>query len=544
MNSQHMQDEVWGTKGTALVAGIWSDPYEAVSPSVYETARLVTLVPWLTGHSQRVRFLLERQHPDGTWGAAGGYCLVPTLSATEALLTCLRRKQNGDAEAAGHGDLVRATDRGLRALFGRLGRSPQILLPDTIAAEIVIPALVARINAHLDSLGSQPVTGLDVWGGTGRLLLPHGVDPDLLSRLRHAVDQGQVPPPKLLHSLEVLGPAARGAPFVAPVLGAVGCSPAATAAWLTHRTAHPSFDYLHTVQHRGGGPVPGITPITFFEWAWVLTALTTAGCPVRIPEGLVSSLHSAFDESGIPAAPGLPPDSDDTAAALCVLAELGSPRSPDCLFAYQLDTHFSCFPGERTPSISTNAHVLQAFGTCLGHEADGRARREAAITTISQWIRDRQDNTGSWTDKWHASAYYATVCCATALHRYDRDASAIAVHRAVSWLLESQHEDGSWGRWGGTDEETAYAVQTLVHTHADRPNIAAEQATARGYEFLRRRTPPREYPPLWHDKDLYAPIRVIQAEIVAARQLARSHPPVATLIRQRGAGKPRSAQTG
>ncbi|HKT01990.1 MAG TPA: hypothetical protein VJT31_20885, partial [Rugosimonospora sp.] len=58
-----------------------------VSASVYETGRLVALRPDLPGHRARLDFLLARQAPDGSWGAPGGYAVVPTLSATAALLT-------------------------------------------------------------------------------------------------------------------------------------------------------------------------------------------------------------------------------------------------------------------------------------------------------------------------------------------------------------------------------------------------------------------------------------------------------------------------
>lgn len=188
----------------------------------------------------------------------------------------------------------------------------------------------------------------------------------------------------------------RGAPFVQPVHGAVGCSPAATAAWLSECTDHPSVDYLEAVQNRGGGPVPGVTPITFFERAWVLAALTSAGFSLATPHELTASLHDAVGESGASAAPGLPPDSDDTAAVLYVLTQLGRPRSPDSLLTYQVDAYFTCFSGERTPSTSTNAHVLQAFGACLEHDVSQRFYRQRIMGEISKWLGDCQESDGSW----------------------------------------------------------------------------------------------------------------------------------------------------
>jgi hypothetical protein len=71
-----------------LVDGLLSEPWGSVSPSVYETARVVALAPWLKGHAERVEYLIETQRPDGRWGPDHhpGYALVPTLSSVEALL--------------------------------------------------------------------------------------------------------------------------------------------------------------------------------------------------------------------------------------------------------------------------------------------------------------------------------------------------------------------------------------------------------------------------------------------------------------------------
>jgi halimadienyl-diphosphate synthase len=97
-------------------------------------------------------------------------------------------------------------------------------------------------------------------------------------------------------------------------------------------------------------------------------------------------------------------------------------------------------------------------------------------------------------------------------------------------VLETQHRDGSWGRWAGTYEETAYAVQLLLRTRFPHAEAVIEHAAARGCAVLLNTSRRREHPPLWHDKDLYAPIRIVRAEGLAALHLARANPRVATLI--------------
>src|SRR5262245_1205198 len=63
-----------------------------------------------SGTRNGCEYLLTTQHPAGHWGGPGAYALVPTLSATEALLSHV----DSPARAAG------PADRGLRWLLGWL----------------------------------------------------------------------------------------------------------------------------------------------------------------------------------------------------------------------------------------------------------------------------------------------------------------------------------------------------------------------------------------------------------------------------------------
>ncbi|QUQ63512.1 prenyltransferase/squalene oxidase repeat-containing protein [Kutzneria sp. CA-103260] len=455
-----------------------ADPYGQTTPSIYETARMVSLAPWLGGHADRVRFLLAEQQPNGAWGQPDGYGVVPTLSATEALL---RSPETRDAAM-----------RGLHVLFDWNDRA----IPDTIAAEVLVPQLVEDINRHLDEAG---------W--PRRLGLPAGIDSSLLTALRARAAAGTPPPAKLWHSLEFLGPAAVAAAGVAPEHGLVCGSAAATAAWLGDGPAPAN---LEAMQARHGGPVPGICPITVFENAWIAAAMADAGLAHLVSPQIIDELRAACGPDGAPAAPGLPADADDTAAVLYALAKLGSPVSSECLWRYETTDYFQCFLGERSPSTSTNAHVLDAL---IADPTRG-ARHEAAIAKVARWLVALQEPDGSWWDKWHASPYYATQCCVAALARSGQPGATEAVERAGRWVLATQRADGSWGRWRGTDEETSYAVQILLHTNG------SPGAVARGCEFLRREDRDGQPDPLWHDKDLYAPVNVIAANRRATLHLA------------------------
>ena len=510
-----------------LVSGLVDEPWGQASPSVYETGRLVALAPWLTGHAERVRYLLDSQRPDGGWGQPDGYALVPTLSATEALIATLLRTPGQDPVRA---ELAATVERGLRALVRWLA-SDTLAVPDTPAADLIVPDLVGLLNAHLDALRDAPVAGLDpAWAGV-RLGLPAHMDSARLTRVRQGLAVGARIPEKLLHALETAGDVARGARGISPVPpGTVGASPAATAAWLGGPEATgPARSYLDAVASQQGGPVPCATPITVFERGWVLSALARAGVPIAPPADLVRSLRTALGPDGAPGGPGLPADADSSSVALYALAQLGQPVTPDCLWSFDTGAHFCTWPGEDGYSITTNAHVLDALGHHLATHPTAPARYRATVDRLAAWLCAQQQPGGGWADRWHASPYYATVCCVLALHQYSRGrATSTAVDRAVGWILGTQRADGSWGRWAGTAEETAYAMQVLLAVgRPDQPGLGS--ALARGQAYLLSPTDrPGGVPlwrrpddaPLWHDKDLYLPTAIVRSAVIAALALA------------------------
>ncbi|NRQ31773.1 hypothetical protein HII36_07960 [Nonomuraea sp. NN258] len=483
-------------------------PWGQVSASIYETGRLITLAPWLTGHRERIAYLLNSQRPDGSWGAPGGYGLVPTLSATEALLSA--------ASGGGPEDepLCEPALRGLAALRERL---PTAELPDMPALDLIVPSLVTLINAH----------------GVGEpLALPAGLDFSRYERVQHVVASGAELPEKLLHALEVAGPAAGGASVRPTAIGTIGASPAATAAWLVRDVwpGGPAFldadlvrSHLEAVALRYGGPVPVGLPITVFERGWVLSWLTRAGIPVDVPPEMVADLRAAIGPRGASAGPGLPADADTTSVALYALALLGLPRDPESLLNFDAGTHFCTWQGEDGFSISVQAHVLDAFGAYAAARPERAAAYLPVIDRLARLLAERQQPDGSWDDRWHASPYYATLSCVLALGEYGGPHAGDAVARARAWVLDTQRPDGSWGRWDGTVEETAYAVQALL-LPTQSGSGAEARAAARGYEYLRSSGEMSDYPPLWHDKDLYTPIAIVKAATLAALYLTAQHP--------------------
>jgi hypothetical protein len=490
-----------------LVTELVDDPLGQVAASLYDTGRLVALAPWLAGHEARLDFLCRRQHPDGSWGGPTGYALVPTLSATGALLTELRRRRYPDR-------LVQAAIAGLVALHRALDPEPGPVVPDTIASEMVVPALLAEVNALVTALAAaSPMVFAPELARP--LRPPVGFDPRVLDGARERFADGAFSP-RLAYCLEVFGAAAAGSPLVRPAAGVVGCSPAATAAWAGGPHApREAREFLDTLQARGGGPVPVVAPVSYFEPAWALTNLAAGGLALDVPVALLNRLDTGLTSAGAPVAPSLPPDSDDTSAVLTALLRHGRIRPPDSLLSFQADGYFRCFPDERNPSESVNAHVLEALARYLARRPGERDQFAAPAAMAARWLRDRQHPDGNWWDKWHASPYYATACTVTALLCHGAPESRPAVRRAAAWVRDTQRPDGTWGRWSGTVEETSYAVQVLVLTGGD------EAAIRRGCAFLADPPPLAEHPPLWHGKDLYLPVRVVRAARLAALCLGR-----------------------
>lgn len=522
-----------------LIAGLEAEPHGQVAPSVYETARLVTLSPWLGGHAERIAYLLQTQRPDGGWGPPQGYALVPTLSATEALLATLRSTGSGAQRDHAEAGLATAAARSLQALTTWL--RADLLVPDTPGADLIVPYLVAGINQHLARLEHMAVPCLEPWHG-GRLGLPTGMDDSRLVKVRQALAAGVDLPGKLMHFLEVLSPAARAAGIRPAGPGTVGASPAATAAWIGNPNSGSSttLALAHLATVAGGGPVPCPFPITVFEAAWVVSGLARAGIRFEVPPRIVESLSAAMGPLGTPTGPGLPADADTTAVALCALGQLGQPLDPKALWTYETADGFCTWPGEDGWSVTTNAHILDAFGQHVSSRVNAQPRYMAAVDRLTMALRERQQPDGHWRDRWHASPYYATMCCTLALHDFGRRPTATeAVARAVDWVLSTQRADGSWGRWGGTAEETAYALQIVLAT---RPRAAGVQAAARrGYAYLCGTAGQEPAPPLWYGKELYRPLAIVRAAVLAALHLVRQRHDITAAAVTTTGPKPRQA---
>jgi squalene-hopene/tetraprenyl-beta-curcumene cyclase len=125
-------------------------------------------------------------------------------------------------------------------------------------------------------------------------------------------------------------------------------------------------------------------------------------------------------------------------------------------------------------------------------EASDSERMKAALA----YLRDEQEEDGSWFGRWGVNYIYGTWSALCALNAAGVDASDPMVAKAIRWLHEIQNADGGWGEscdsysldYKGyepapsTASQTAWALLGLMAA-----GEVDSDAVARGIEWLSRR---------------------------------------------------------
>jgi len=245
-----------------------------------------------------------------------------------------------------------------------------------------------------------------------------------------------------------------------------------------------------------------------FEIAWGLKSLLPLRDHLNGYDRPVRQLVRFWSPAGVSyTASGMVPNSDDTASALFVLHSVGEPMDTDVLELFEGPEAFYCFPFERNRSVRANAAILEAIRLY-----DSTPSRRRMTLKLVHYLRESQIEGKYWLDKWHVSPFYATARAVAALAGLDNR----VVRAAIEWILAEQHESGMWGVDGGTAEETAYALDSLLAARTSDPAVATlvEAAIERGHARLSEHAGDREHPPLWLGKGLYTPVYVVQAAVV------------------------------
>jgi halimadienyl-diphosphate synthase len=465
----------------------------SMSSAAYDTAWTAQLVDlWDPLGEAALEWLRANQLDDGSWGALRpAYFhdrLICTLAGTIALA---KYGVNGDAKR------VQRAKVALNTTIRDLAQEASV---ETIAFEMITPTLLneAERLGVLDGFHYDGLEKLNRQRVAKLSKLPKG----MINRnftLAFSAEMVGYDGMKLLE-VEQLQEAN----------GSLGNSPSATAYFALNvdKGNIAALDYLRKMPTSDAG-IPNVSPIDVFEAAWVLWNLDLVG-------GLDEEMMKAADPhlkhllaawvpgQGVgPSSELTPKDSDDTSLTLDVLYRYGYEVDVEAILSYEESDHFRCYPLEANPSVSANIHVLGALRTA-GFPAD-----HPSVQKIVSFLRHSQ----YWQDKWHVSPYYVTSHAIISATGYIDG----LVENAVKWILSTQNEDGSWGYFYPTAEETAYCLQALVVRQRYGHPIDSD-VLQRGLDWLIENTDP-PYPPLWIGKCLYTPIVVVQSTILGATMM-------------------------
>lgn len=295
--------------------------------------------------------------------------------------------------------------------------------------------------------------------------------------------------------------------------GSIGCSPSATAyyALQVRNKDAKAMQYLREVTQAGGAPP--MSPFDVCERAWMLWNLAQAA-PLDAEILALCQPHLDFLQTAW--RPGLgigfahdysSNDSDDTAMAYESLTCFGREVDLETVLSYESEEWFRCYSFEANPSISANIHLLGALRQA------GLGIEDSRVVKIVSFLRRAQTIKLFWFDKWHTSPYYTTAHAIINLEGLMNK----ALDDAIYWILQTQNQEGSWGYYMPTAEETAYCLQALVFWKRSGHPVP-ESALQRGAAWLEAHADP-PYPPLWVAKCLYSSIPLVRSAILSALML-------------------------
>jgi squalene-hopene/tetraprenyl-beta-curcumene cyclase len=211
------------------------------------------------------------------------------------------------------------------------------------------------------------------------------------------------------------------------------------------------------------------------------------------------------------------PDVDDTAMVLLALRKIptDNPQRRDECFARGLKwmMTFQCKDGgwaafdkdctksilEKVPFADHNAmldpecaDITARILELLGYEGWDKSHHQ--VEKALNYVRDEQEEDGSWYGRWGVNYIYGTWQVLRGLRAMNIDMQQPWLLKARDWLESVQHSDGGWGercntyddpvfkgRGPSTASQTAWAVMGLLaFGDANRPSVQ------RGIEYLTR----------------------------------------------------------
>lgn len=460
-----------------------------ISPSAYDTAWVAWLYP------EAREWLVDVQHPDGSWGAELEYYhdrIIATLSAINAIA----------ATSTNHHDLKRV-ERGLQYVEKAIPHLSQDVF-ETVSFELLLPSLVKT--------GKKLGLKLD--------LIEQLIEPikPLYEQKLALIPQEMIYSPQIVlaHSLEFMGFEKldhAAIPQLRALNGSIHNSPSATAfVEIATNGSVEGRSYLDVLLNRYNGIVPALAPFELFEIIWALHhfSLNVELNSLRpAVDSFVEFLSCVWTEKGVGFSTTFVPDSDDTSLGLRLLYKMGLNVDPLVLERYEVEDHFQCLPFERNISLDVHIHIVHA----LKSAQDFPRRDDMLLKALN--ILGRYLTTEYIVDKWHVSPYYSTSHAIIGL----LGLSDNLIAKQIKWLLKTQRDDGSWTFYPhypqAAIEETAYVLMALMAVYEQKGNIPI-QTIDKGYHYLSQHyTSVETLPALWIHKVLYNPYHIVNAVILS-----------------------------
>ena len=131
------------------------------------------------------------------------------------------------------------------------------------------------------------------------------------------------------------------------------------------------------------------------------------------------------------------------------------------------------------PTVDVAARCL-SFLAQIGHD-----KNDPAIARGIEYLKNEQEEDGSWFGRWGTNYIYGTWSALCAINAVGEDMKAPWVQRSVDWLKSRQREDGGWGEDGATywddrkgevktstPSQTAWALLALMAAgEVDEPQV-------------------------------------------------------------------------
>jgi halimadienyl-diphosphate synthase len=475
-----------------------------MSSTAYDTAwvaRLGEIDPVLSNRA--MEWICDNQLRDGSWGARDIYYYHDRVICTLAAMIALNyrgRRMHDKTQI----------ERGLEALEKVTSGATEGLASDpngaTVGFEMIVPTLVTEA----EKLGIIKQQGDRILGRMSQMRLKK------IEKLAGIKISRLVTPAFSSEMAGLDGQAMLDVENLQESNGSVGNSPSATAymALYLKQNDSASINYLHKWISSSGG-TPDVAPFDIFEPAWILWNISLLSTLdekwVSLFQPHLDYLYSHWhDENGIGhASEYTPKDSDDTGLVFELLSRFNYKVDIKSVLHYEEAAYFRCFALESNPSVSANIHVLGALRQA------GFDHNHPSVQKVLGFLNSTQLETGSFLDKWHASPYYATSHAIIACQGYDND----LCQKGIEWITQNQNEDGSWGHYKPTAEETAYAIQALCIWKRSKKSVTSD-SIQRGIDWLTQHAD-APYEPLWIGKALYCPELVVRSAILSALELAK-----------------------